>query len=63
MCVGIIRANKNVGGNKMNYAHVKLYEDDFKKKDVWEALCKICGGDPKDEVLVINFEKGKAYTR
>jgi len=45
------------------YAHIKLYEDDFKKQDVWEALCKICDGDPKDEVLVINFEKGKAYTR
>ena len=47
----------------MNYAHVKLYEDDFKKKDVWETLCKICECNPKDEVLVINFKKGKAYTK
>jgi len=45
------------------YAHIRLYEDDFKRKDVWEALCEICEGDPKDEVLVINFEKGKAYTK
>lgn len=46
-----------------NYAHVKLYPDDFKKPYIWEALCKICEGDPSDEVLVINFEKGKAYTK
>ena len=37
--------------------------DDFRKHDVWVELCKICGGNPRDEMLVVNFEKGKAYTK
>ena len=49
--------------DKANHAHIYLYPDDFRKQDVWVELCEICGGNPRDEMLVINFEKGKAFTR
>ena len=47
---------------KIKYAHVILYKDEMKTY-VWDALCEICNGNPRDEELVINFEKGKAFTR
>ena len=47
---------------KIKYAHVILYKDEMKTY-VWEELCKICGGNTRDEELVINFEKGNAFTR
>ena len=49
--------------DKANYAHIKLYSDDFRYQDIWVELCEICGGDPRDDMLVINFEKGEAYTK
>ena len=58
----ILEEKKMNQEEKIKYAHVILYKDEMKTY-VWDALCEICNGNPRDEELVINFEKGKAFTR
>jgi hypothetical protein len=50
-------------GIKMSeYAHLKLYPDDFHHEDVWNEICKACEADPTHEMLVITFKYKDVYT-